>query len=491
MKKSIFFFFLIFLLATQTNGRNLWAFLTYASFNSPEGPYVETYLTIAGNSVRYARLENGKFLATVNVLMTFKQNGEIKAFSKSEILSPELEDTLNVDQYFNHLERIFVPNGVYDFEILISDKNGNLQPVPYTQQVTVDFPADKAAFSGIELVKSYKSTENTNQYSKSGYDLIPYVFSFYPGNERKLTFYAELYNMEQLLGKEQKFLLSYYFESFESGLKLTDYVKMKKETTRPVNVILAEFNIENLASGNYNLVVEARNDKNELLASGKQFFQRINPNARFNVADILAVETRNTFVEQYTSKDTLLEYINCLYPIASGLEKAYIKNTLKDSDLHTMQQFFFSFWQQRNTTSPNRAWLEYKSQVAVAQENFGTTIKKGYQTDRGRVFLQYGPPNAREGHYNEPSTYPYEIWQYYTLNQTQRNKKFVFYSMDMVTADFTLLHSDAIGEVYEPRWKVFLRNKMISPLDIQDDQVVRAWGDVEEDTWELPTTNVK
>jgi len=135
--------------------------------------------------------------------------------------------------------------------------------------------------------------------------------------------------------------------------------------------------------------------------------------------------------------------------------------------------------------------MDYRTQVVIAQENFGNIIKKGYQTDRGRVFLQYGPPNAREGHYNEPSTYPYEIWQYYTLNQNQRNKRFVFYSPDMVTADFTLLHSDAIGEVYEPRWKVFLRSKMMAPVDLQDDQVIRSWGDVEEDAWDLPTTNVK
>jgi hypothetical protein len=60
----------------------------------------------------------------------------------------------------------------------------------------------------------------------------------------------------------------------------------------------------------------------------------------------------------------------------------------------------------------------------------------------------------------------------------------------MVTADFILLHSDAIGEQYEPSWKVFLRNKISSPVDISETQVVTVWGDYSEDAWDLPTTNL-
>jgi GWxTD domain-containing protein len=288
------------------------------------------------------------------------------------------------------------------------------------------------------------------------------------------------------MSADQKFILSYYLESFESNLKLNDFARTKKETAKPVNVLLSEIAIDNLASGNYNLVVEARDQKNELIVSQKLFFQRINPQARIALGSIQAIEIANTFVEKFTQSDTIREYINSTYPIATGLEKSFIRNNLKTADLKTMQQFLYSFWSMRNPVDPQQLFEAYHHQVEVAQANFGTPIKKGYQTDRGRVFLEYGPPNTRSTQYNEPSNYPYEIWQYYTLKNNQRNKKFVFYSADMVTSDFELLHSDAIGEQNNPRWRIDLRNRIYTTLDIQETQVINSWGDMQEDYWQLP-----
>jgi len=490
MKKVLLLTIILFTIALQSEAKNLWAFLTYSAFNSPDGPYVETYLSIAGNSVQFIKKENGKFQATVNILMVFKQGDAIKAFNKYELPSPEVTDTTNINLYFIDQQRILVPNGTYDFEIEITDKNKSVQATPFVQSVTVDFPADNPSVSGIELVKSYKKTDTISKINKSGYDLVPMVYTFFPENEASLVFYCELYNLDKVIPKDQKFLVSYYLETFENNLKLSDFARMKKEAPKSVNVLLSEIDITNLASGNYNLVVEARNQKNELVASNRLFIQRVNPNAQLTFTDLLATSIQNTFVEKITNMDTLKEYIRCTYPISSGIEKAFIRGSLKTADLKTLQEYFYSYWQRRDEKFPQQAWLLYKLEVDKAQANFGNKIKKGYQTDRGRVFLEYGPPNARSVNYNEPSSYPYEIWQYYTLKNTQRNKKFVFYSEDMVTSDFTLLHSDAIGEVNEPRWRIFLRNRIYAPLDLGDTQIINAWGENANDEWELPTTNL-
>jgi len=491
MKRNSFLILVfIFCLSLGSESRNLWAFLTYSTFNSPDGPYVETYLSIAGNSVKFVKNDNGKYQASVNVLMTFKQNDTIKAFKKYELNSPELTDTNNIQIYFVDQQRIPVPNGSYDFEIHLSDKHKSIQPAPYVQSMTVDFPTEKPSISGIQLVKSYSKSDTSNILTKSGYDLVPLVYTFFPENETKLIFYCELYNLDKIIPKDQKYLLSYHLETFENNMKLNDFAKIKKELPKSIAVLLSEFNITDLASGNYNLVVEARNQKNELLASKKLFIQRINPNARLTITDLLAANIQNTFVERLTNADTLKEYIQSTFPISSGIEKAFIRGSLKTADLKTMQEYFYSYWQRRDPANPYNAWLRYKLEVDKAQANFGNKIKKGYQTDRGRVYLEYGPPNARNVNYNEPSSYPYEIWQYYTLNNSQRNKKFIFYSEDMVTNDFTLLHSDAIGEVYEPRWRIFLRNRIYAPLDLQDTQIINAWGENANDEWALPTTNL-
>ncbi len=474
------------MISGQIQSKNLWAFLSSATFNSPDGPYVETYLSVAANSVKFVLKENGKYQATVNVLMTFKHENEIKAFKKYELNSSELIDTLDLNFYFVDQQRIAIPNGTYNFEIQLSDKNKDVPSSPFSQALTIDFPADKPSFSGIELVKSYTKSETASELTKSGYDLVPYTYTFFQESEARLTFYSELYNIEKLIPEGQKFILSYYIESFENNVRLSEFSRIKKESPRPVNILLTEIGIENLASGNYNLVVEARNQQNEVVASKKLFFQRSNSKAKLNIADLQATETASTFVDKITNPDSIREYINSTYPVATGIEKAFIRESLKTADLPTMQKFLYSFWARRDHVNTHQSFLNYKAMVYKVQVNFGTPVKKGYQTDRGRVYLEYGPPNTRSTQYSEPSNYPYEIWQYYTLNNNQRNRKFVFYSPDMVTSDFHLLHSDATGEIYNPRWQVDLRNRIYSTIDLQDTQVINSWGDMQNDYWELP-----
>ena len=525
MKKSLILV-LVLVLPFCIEARNLWAFLTYSTFNSPQGAYVETYLSVAGNSVKYISTPTGKFQATVNVLMTFKLAGEIKSFKKYELKSPEIADTLNQNYEFLDEQRFQLPNGTYDFDLQISDKNKVVKPTPYTQFVVIDFPPDQPSVSGIQFVKSYSKSETEKTITKSGFDIVPYVYNFYPATESKVIFYAEIYNTNKLITEGDKYVMSYYIESFETRIKFFEYTRMKKNTVRPVDVVLAELNIENLATGNYNLVVEARNKKNEIVASRKAFFQRSNPGAKLSFANMTLENISNTFAEKITNFDTLKEYISCTFPISSGIERAYIKEIYKadrkddggnqqnascngchisyktstgsmdkaltaggdkpTKSLRELQQYFYGFWLKRDPNNPEKAWLAYKEQVNIANANFRTKVKKGYQTDRGRVYLEYGPPNARSERPNEPTSYPYEIWQYYTLGNNQRNRKFVFYAPEIVTNDYFLLHSDAIGEFYNSRWQVDLQSRTYAPVDLSETQTINSWGEMSKDYWDLP-----
>jgi GWxTD domain-containing protein len=485
MKKFILISAVI-LLPFLSEAKNVWAFMTYSTFNSPEGPYIETYLTVAGNSVKYIKKENGKFQATVNVLMSFKQNNVIKAFNKYELNSPEIDDTTKNTYEFLDEQRFQVPIGTYDFEMQLTDKNNPGKTNPYTQSVIVDFPEGKPSFSGIQLVDKFSKSDTQKAITKSGYDLVPYVYSYYPPTDNQLNFYCELYNMDKVIVPGGKFVIKYYLESFENQMKFNDFTRIKTDIAKPVNVLLAQFNIENLASGKYNLVVEARDQKNEVVTSQRIFIQRSNPNAQLSYAEVFASSAANSFAERITNLDTLKEDISSTFPISSGLERAFIRNILKTADKQKLQDYFYGFWQRREQANPEHAWLLYKEQVKKVQYNFGTRIKKGYQTDRGRVYLEYGPPNTRSTQYMEPTTYPYEIWQYYTLKETQRNKKFVFYSPDMVTSDFFLLHSDAIGEVNNPSWQSVLYSRTLAPNDLGNTQVINTWGGMSSDYWDLP-----
>jgi GWxTD domain-containing protein len=293
---------------------------------------------------------------------------------------------------------------------------------------------------------------------------VPLVDNFYPSSVNKLTFYAELYNAEKVLGAEQKFIITNSIESAETGKIVTIFHKIRKEIAHPVNVIFSEFDISQLPSGNFFLTLEARDKENVLVARNQVFFQRSNPSIQFNIGDITALDVTNTFVSNITNIDTLKEYIRSLYPISTNTEAAFANNQLKTADLQMLQQFFLNFWLSRNNQDPQKAWELYNIEVRKAQVSFHTRMKKGYETDRGRTFLKYGPPNTIVDRPYERDVVPYQVWHYYKLG-TYTDKRFIFYEPDLITNDFQMLHSDVPGEITNQSWQEYLVRNNGNNLD--------------------------
>jgi GWxTD domain-containing protein len=502
MKKIPILLMLIFIGFTSYSAKTpyLQAQLFYAKFLAPvDGPYLETYLSVVGNSVEYKKNENGSFQGKIEVTMIFSKDGNVVNFDKYELLSPEVADTNNTNFNFLDQQRYTLPNGIYEFEIRIKDINSTAEPFKTIQTIEINFPQDEVSVSGIELLESFSKSTETTILTKSGYDCIPLVYTFFPERINNLKFYSEIYNTQKVFGEEGKFLVNYFIETSETQRRLTDFVRFKRENARLVNIILAEFEISKLPSGNYNLVVEARNTENVIIASNKVFFQRSNPNVEADYSNFSEVSTENSFVSKISNRDTLLEYIHCLAPISSDMEIKFVKYQIDKPgvDLATMQRFFLNFWLNRDELNPENAWKQYLANVELVDEQFGYPGKsnghKGYDTDMGRVYLKYGPPNTITDRPFDASasgmsinnggttsvgqgTVPYQIWHYYTLNG-QRDKKFVFANLHLAANDFVLIHSNVPGEITDENWQVVIKRDPKSTLMPDQDKYKNQSGD--------------
>jgi GWxTD domain-containing protein len=482
MKKNVIFFVLTVCMSVHyTISAKVVAYLTSSSFNVPaKSPYFETYLTVIGNSVTFVKNSNGKYQGTVDITVQFLQHGEVKNAQKYSLNSPELDDTTKNFPNFLDQQRYTLANGAYDMEITIGDHNKPAeQPLLTKLAVDIRFPNDVITTSGIQLLESYSKAATAGTLTKSGYDLIPYVSTFFPENTQKLKFYAEIYNSKKIAGEGQKIILSYFIENFETKTRLSDFSAFSKQAANDVNIVLAEFNIESLPTGNYNLVIEVRDKDNMLQAEQKCFIQRKNKAVAMSLEDIKSIDINTTFASNYKNADTLLGYLRCLRPIATSSEIEFLERQIRDKNVALMQQFLFVFWKSRYPDNAEISWLEYYKEVMKVNKEFGTYGLKGYDTDRGRVYLQYGAPNQRSLSSHEPSAYPYEIWEYNVLfdkrqmlsnpYNKQSNKKFVFYNPDLVTNKYTLLHSTAKGEIYNSNWDMMLhkRDTKSSNYDIE------------------------
>jgi GWxTD domain-containing protein len=453
-----------------SQAKNLQALFSFKTFYSPEsGPYIETYLSVNGNSVVYTKNTAGKFQGAIEISVAYKDAAGIKHADKYNLLSPEVDDTTGLQYSFMDQQRVQLPNGSYVLELSIRDKNLSEKPYKINQPVTIEYYNNIVAVSDIQLLASYTKSAAPNILTKSGYDLVPYADNFFSTSMKALKFYAEIYNTEKVFGNAP-FLISYFIETAESKRAIETLRGFSKQNPGKVNVLMREIPISELPSGNYNLVIEVRNQQNELIANKSTFIQRSNvPPATASGSDFTSKDITNTFASAILNLDSLTEYINSLNPIATSLEQTFITNQIKLADLKMMQQFFYDFWSRRSPVNPEKSWMDYHGEVLRVNNDFGTRINRGYQTERGRVYLKYGPPNTITRSYNEPSAYPYEIWHYYKI-ENQSNRKFVFYNPDLVTNDFTLIHSDAQGEPYNERWEmeVYKRDTQSHDLDDQN-----------------------
>ncbi len=474
----------VFCLALATlavaQGKAVQSFLSTTTYNVPGGtPYLENALAFDCSTVYYQQFEPGRFKATVEIQTVFKQGDQVSNFSKVALDSPVVTDTANIVGAFVDQQRFSLENGEYQMEITVKDLN-NPKQVPYSssQTVVIDYP-EAPAVSDILLLESYSKATTPTEMTKSGYDLVPRVYSFYLANTHSLSFYAELYNSDKYYPDGGQYLVNYFIQSYESAVKMKDFSYAKRMEVSSANILLNTLNIKELPTGNYYLVVEMRDRNNELLSSNSVFFQRYNPGCETNLEDLAAMHVENTFAAEIDNLDTLREYLRCLNPRCSESERDYVNNLVETDDKETMQQFLYNFWNTRAPLNPKEAWQEYYAQVRRVNASYSTRTKKGYMTDRGYVYLRYGTPDKICEEPFDPGAYPYEIWHYYEV-AGQRNKHCVFMSQDMVTNDFSLIHSDIIGEVNNPRWQMMIYSRFYGPSytgDIIDQtEAPGAWG---------------
>jgi GWxTD domain-containing protein len=119
--------------------------------------------------------------------------------------------------------------------------------------------------------------------------------------------------------------------------------------------------------------------------------------------------------------------------IITDEERAAFKQANNDEE---REQFIQQFWQRRDPTPgtpENEFKTEHYRRIAYANEQYATKIP-GWKTDRGRIYITFGPPDEIEDHssggvYARPaeegggttSTFPFQQWRYRHIDGVGNN----------------------------------------------------------------------
>jgi GWxTD domain-containing protein len=157
--------------------------------------------------------------------------------------------------------------------------------------------------------------------------------------------------------------------------------------------------------------------------------------------------------------DTL--YLPLVY-LMTGEEQGIYPTLSLDGKRNWLRQF----WQKRDPTpgTPgNEAQDDFYTRIAEANRRYregGAAQIPGWRTDRGRIFIKYGPPDEKLERPQAGSTAPYEAWKY----TRGRSLKYVFLDVTRF-GNYVLIYTTDRRESSRPNWEALLGPEAV--VDVQ------------------------
>jgi GWxTD domain-containing protein len=363
--------------------------------------------------------------------------------------------------------------GEQENRMLIGSRLFSIHPGSYRAQVYYEdvansahrdsdqFQLDVRSFAGaqirlsdIEIASEITPGDDpSNPFYKNGYVILPNVSGIIVEPYLVLNTYMEVYNADRVPTSE--FSISY---ALADSARRIFYQKDLKRT-RPSAKGIVELNslpLEELPSGDYYLIVKAYNGFRKSANDSSMVFRKF----------ALRNPTKDSMLASLATASAVPADMP-VDPIYAGLKEEEIdqefakvryiaveaeKKTWKElTGAEAKGRFLTLFWQRRDPspgTPENENRDEYFKRLASASALYTSTMTPhGWDSDRGRILLQYGKPDGTDRHFQDYNRKPFEIWTY-----SQQGYQFVFVDRTQ-TGTFTLVHSTAPGEVRFEDWE--------------------------------------
>ena len=430
-------------------------------YTPEEGNYYQVQLLFEGPSLQYVTKDSSVF-AELQITQLFSQNDTIVQSDRYNLSSPEVKDSAVLNFY--DIQRYVLSPGTYDYSLIIQDLNSEQEPISLDKEIEIKPYKNeiRTSFMAAETIQVTDGEQNL--FSQFGYDVTPMMSNYYPSEFNVLPYYLEVYNTSLYLD-DSVYIVQEKLINNSNELDMEPYIRYYRYQDTPIQPIAKYVNISELPTGSYTLELNVLDRNKIVLARSSYDFERSNSKEIDNVAFEVAILNPN--FDSSIPMDSTDYYVASLIPIAQQTEVRNILNLLKKNDSILNKKYIQAFWQVSAPSHPYEGWMRYKAEVKNIERLFATNYQDGFETDRGRVYLAYGPPSSIIERPSSPSEYPYEIWQYDKINRF-RNRRFIFYSSTNLGNDYKLLHSDMRGELQNYRWKYELNRRNTPGAGLDD-----------------------
>jgi len=421
----------------------------YCAFRNDDSRlFLEFYYSFYQNQLIFIKTDNGFEADGVLNIDIFDKNLNKTIVQQTFKVPVNVFDTAgyNKNNTLTGQINILLDSGQYVFDISATDYNNPIDSANYEDKVNLSrFSENNLIMSCIQLsTKIEKSSDTKSVFYKNTLDILPNPIRLFGKNLSKLYYYFELYNIRKEFISENYSIISKITDLNDNEIK-SDTKKYK--INHDSKVEYGYFDVSDLKTNSYKLIIEVLNDKDSDIVKNQKKFIIFNSDSNTIANQPAKDDYLLSEYAKYTEQQVNEEFGYAVY-LANDIERDQF-DMLKT--IESKRKFMFLFWKGKNV-----AKNEYFERMKYSNQNFRSDFSPGWKTDRGRVYCTYGKPDNIDRFPYEPDQRAYEIWNY---DRIQGGVMFVFADLTNATGNFGLVNSTAQNEFRDDNWKDKLRIK--------------------------------
>ncbi len=402
--------------------------------------YVEFYYSFSQRSLTYKQDSSG-LTAGVDLGVEILLKDSL-VFSDRWIVPHELVDTSTAGMSVNlvSVSAVELREGDYRATVFGRDRHNSSR----MDSVSIPIPIRMIGTSGVvlsdlELATRIVQGKSGSAFYKNTLEVIPNAQGIF-GEQQVCYVYAEAYNLQSGIVADKYTVQTRVWDA--ARREMISRTKSRKKSGESA-VVVDQIPVGKLPTGSYTIGLAIVDTSDRILtASVKKFFVY---NSILGVDSTLRQITGGAGVNIYTAMsegDLDREFAYARYEAQPEEFRRY--EAL--SGVESKSTFLTEFWSKR---SPGLRDL-YLERVTYANSHYRVMGKEGYSTDRGRVYIIYGPASDYDRHPNEPQMKPYEVWTYEAI---QGGVIFAFVQR-VANGEYELVHSTYRNEIQDDQWLV-------------------------------------
>jgi GWxTD domain-containing protein len=417
-------------LPLQSEGNLLFYADIYQFESADEQLRVEICYSIDLSQLQIENQTRSEYNFTLDLKFLNKEGKVIKDISEKKTIS-EADFVSYKNSSFLDLKKLyFIPDTVR-FVLTLSDSFGGKFGVIDTIIELQPFLDDLSVSDPIFISYISKASDENNVFTRQSVLMIPNpARSFHSSSENGYFFiYFDINNLDYDPDLPSLYRMECSIDDLTGkSVNKIEHSQLKKvgaNTSR-----LEKISIDQLKTGMYNLNIQLADLANDKTASTHRYFKVIS-------------QENNTPLVMPMEEEDIEKYYDQIKYIATYRELEIYQQL----DNKGKQEFLLQFWKSKDPTPDtpeNEFMLQHFQKMDYCEKHF----QNGINSDRGRVYIQYGPPVDLERNVSTIGySKPVEIWTYSLDGRVE----FVF--VDRVNDDnYVLMHSTHPNEYYNPGW---------------------------------------